>query len=138
MKINLNQIPDEGSFVLEENISPGELDLDTEVIKFKQPIKVRAIASRITNVVSVDLAISSRMTTECSRCLIEVEIGFNKAVKLNYQVESNQRVIDLNPEIREEMVLDYPVKPLCTPDCKGLCAQCGKPLNEGGCSCGST
>jgi len=134
----LNQIPDEGSFTLEEGISPGELDLDTPVIRFKQPVKVRAIASRITNVVSVDLAINAVMTTECSRCLDEVEIGFNKAVKLNYQVEGNQRAIELDPHIREEIVLDYPVKPLCRPDCKGLCPKCGKPLNEGGCSCGST
>ncbi len=134
----MNQIPSEGSFILEESISSGELDLDTEVIKFKQPIKVRAIASRITNVVDLDVVISGKMTAECSRCLDEVEIGINKEVKLNYQVEGNQRAIDLNPDIREEILLDYPVKPLCRPDCKGLCAKCGKPLNEGGCSCGST
>ena len=25
--------------------------------------------------------------------------------------------------------------PLCKPDCKGLCPQCGKNLNEGKCGC---
>ncbi len=35
----------------------------------------------------------------------------------------------------EEFVLSLPVKPLCRPDCKGLCPQCGKNLNTGSCSC---
>ena len=35
----------------------------------------------------------------------------------------------------EEFVLALPIKPLCRPDCKGLCPQCGKNLNTGSCSC---
>ena len=28
-----------------------------------------------------------------------------------------------------------PMKPLCKPDCKGLCPSCGKDLNLGACGC---
>ena len=31
--------------------------------------------------------------------------------------------------------LNIPMKPLCRPDCKGLCAQCGADLNLGACAC---
>ena len=44
-------------------------------------------------------------------------------------------VLDLGPLTREYMLLDFPLQPLCRPDCKGLCARCGKDLNEGACSC---
>ena len=51
------------------------------------------------------------------------------------------RLVDGAPEINlggllwEEFVLALPVRPLCKPDCKGLCPDCGKNLNEGSCSC---
>lgn len=50
-------------------------------------------------------------------------------------------LVDGAPEINlagllwEEFVLALPVRPLCKPDCKGLCPDCGKNLNEGPCSC---
>lgn len=51
------------------------------------------------------------------------------------------RLADGSPEFNlagflwEEFVLALPVKPLCKPECKGLCSMCGKNLNEGSCSC---
>lgn len=44
-------------------------------------------------------------------------------------------VINLAGLLWEEFVLALPVRPLCRPDCKGLCPDCGKNLNEGPCSC---
>ncbi len=43
--------------------------------------------------------------------------------------------IDLAPIIREEAILAVPIRALCSPDCKGLCPQCGQNLNEGACTC---
>lgn len=42
---------------------------------------------------------------------------------------------DLGALVWEEFVLALPVHPLCKPDCKGICPQCGKNLNEGECAC---
>jgi len=47
MKIRLNQIPSDG-VILEESILPGELDLDTEFIKVRVPVKVKAEIHRIS------------------------------------------------------------------------------------------
>jgi uncharacterized protein len=38
--------------------------------------------------------------------------------------------IDLEPLVREYLLVEYPISPLCTPDCKGLCPICGQNLNE--------
>ena len=38
--------------------------------------------------------------------------------------------IDLTPLLREELILATPLAPLCKPDCKGLCLECGRDQNE--------
>ena len=43
--------------------------------------------------------------------------------------------IDLDGLIREQFYLALPMKPLCRPDCKGLCPQCGTNLNTDTCQC---
>lgn len=137
MKIRLNQIPSDG-VILEESIPPGELDLDTEFIKVRVPVEVKAEIHRISNAVTVSLEVLAKVTTECGRCLKEINIDLNKTIKLNYQVDGQEQYLDLDTDIREELILEYPLQPLCKSDCKGLCPKCGKSLNEGGCSCGIT
>lgn len=41
--------------------------------------------------------------------------------------------IDLQPLVRDFALLEIPIKPLCSPDCKGLCPECGQNLNEKDC-----
>ncbi len=43
--------------------------------------------------------------------------------------------IDLSQMIVEQIVLALPMKPLCKPDCRGLCALCGKNRNLVSCEC---
>ena len=137
MRIDANQVSAEGLILFEE-FSPEKLDLETEIIKFRSPLKVKAVISRITNAVSISLSLEALIVATCSRCLAENELKLKKDVTLNYLAGKEEHIIDLDPQIREEIILDYPLKPLCSPDCKGLCFKCGKNLNEGGCSCGTT
>jgi uncharacterized protein len=43
--------------------------------------------------------------------------------------------LELAPMLREQLILASPMHPLCVEDCQGLCARCGKDLNEGPCHC---
>jgi len=45
-------------------------------------------------------------------------------------------VLDLRDALREYLLIAEPLKPLCRPDCAGLCPTCGANLNERACSCG--
>jgi uncharacterized protein len=43
--------------------------------------------------------------------------------------------VELDDEIRQEIILDYPMKIICKAECKGLCPNCGQNLNTGECDC---
>lgn len=86
---------------------------------------------------------------ECRRCLAAVEFMVQGELHLIF-AESNDEnadepdvyplvemgtVVDLRPAVREQWLLDAAGLPLCRPDCKGLCANCGEDLNAGPCAC---
>ena len=43
--------------------------------------------------------------------------------------------IDLSPLVRDAMLLELPLAPLCREDCAGLCPVCGTDRNESACAC---
>jgi uncharacterized protein len=43
--------------------------------------------------------------------------------------------VDLEETLREQLLLSFPLAPLCREACKGLCPRCGADQNEGGCDC---
>lgn len=137
MKIYVNKIPQEG-LIQEEHLNPAGLSLDTQNIKICEPIKIKAEITRITNAVAVKMHLGYNLIFECSRCLREFKKDLVKDIQINIPLGKNEVEVDLTGDIRQEIILDYPIKMLCIPQCKGLCPKCGKDLNEGGCSCGST
>ena len=77
---------------------------------------------------------------ECSRCLeplsgtVEVDLtelyaypdSMTEATTDEDEVSRLvDDLIDLEPVVRDAVVLALPQVPLCSPDCKGLCAECG-------------
>jgi uncharacterized protein len=51
-------------------------------------------------------------------------------------ISSRTARIDLAPAIRELILLDLPMRNLCSASCRGLCPTCGANLNAGLCACG--
>ena len=45
------------------------------------------------------------------------------------------KVIDLDPIVREQVLLALPLTVVCQEDCRGLCTVCGQNLNEKECGC---
>jgi uncharacterized protein len=43
--------------------------------------------------------------------------------------------INLDPLVREQVLLALPTRPLCAEDCRGLCGGCGADLNSEDCRC---
>ena len=81
---------------------------------------------------------SVHATGECVRCLEPVDeqfvVGFQElflydgATEEDYGVEDD--FIDLEPALRDALVLALPLNPLCGPDCPGLCPECGARLAD--------
>lgn len=85
-------------------------------------------------------------SASCIRCLEPAHIS--TALKFDrYFAEQPQEDelpvtpdynINLEPPILEEIILSLPIKPLCKPDCLGLCSECGTNLNQKTCKCSKT
>lgn len=136
MNIIIDQITDAG-LDLSEQYEPAQLDLDTEETKFTAPLSVTVHVVGGGNNISVDALIESIMHFNCSRCLEGVTLPLKHKFKLYLAVEGRAE-IDISDNLREEIVLGYPLTPLCKDDCLGLCAGCGKNLNKEKCSCKSS
>ena len=52
-----------------------------------------------------------------------------------FDVLSEDKVIDVEPLATAALLLEFPLVPLCDDECKGLCSTCGANLNEGPCGC---
>ncbi len=70
---------------------------------------------------------------ECVRCLIEVglavEVEFAELFAYSFDEAFDYTVsddhVDLEPLVRDAVVLSLPFQPVCQEDCLGLCPQCG-------------
>ena len=91
--------------------------------------------------VYVSGTVSARLVGECSRCLdpvvldLEEPIGELFAYPDSVTEETTDsdeiprlvdELLDLGQTVRDALVTDLPLAPLCDPDCPGLCADCGE------------
>ena len=139
-------------------ISEEGLELDFE-IKL-EGMDARASASltlqRAGFVVYVSGNVTARIPLECGRCLgafeadisipldialaaeDDTEDGGEEEVELSADNLTRQFLgdeIDLGHMVEEQVMLNLPMKPLCSEDCKGLCPSCGADLNNVECGC---
>ena len=86
----------------------------------------------------------------CDRCLKEVEVPFSLDFEkhVNLEAEDDKESdetnyidgynLDVDKLLYNEILIGWPMKVLCSEDCKGICSVCGQNLNEGSCDCEDT
>ena len=137
MKINLKNFQQDKSQVLEEEIDAEDLDLDIGVMHFPEAVRVKAEAWKSGQDLTVQAHIEGERVFTCSLCLEEFNNVFEKDITLHYDIKGLDSVT-IDSDVRDEIILDHPIRVLCRPDCRGLCAFCGTNLNEGACDCENT
>ena len=135
MKVKVRGIPKDG-FHLEKNIEPVEIGLTEDDMVCLEPLSIAIDLERIGNAVVAEIAVTTKVGFSCTRCLEEIEKETTGEYKFEYEVDERTEFIDLGEDIRQEMLINQPVKILCREDCKGICLHCGANLNEEDCSCG--
>jgi uncharacterized protein len=116
-----------------------------------EPMGEGAMAVPVNSTVEIDVRLESvhegilatgevhaTAAGECSRCLeplkTAVEVDFQELFAYSGTGEDDftvqNELIDLEPIIRDAVVLDLPFQPVCSQDCLGLCAECGIRLVE--------
>ena len=153
MQINVSQL-------LQEPIgSTREYDIDeaADIIGDGKEHRVKGECDlmRTRRGILVRCALESEIEFTCGRCLN----SFRPPLKVKFEEEflptidvtsglplpqaedagafiiDEHHIIDLTEPALQYALMSVPMKPLCRPDCAGLCPKCGKNLNQGDCSC---
>ncbi len=100
----------------------------------------------------LDADIHLKAKFECDRCSNEyyanVDTNYRMVYLFRIEKEDDESInvsylpletdkIDISKDVKDYSLLAIPMKKLCRENCKGLCAKCGKDLNEGECNCGN-
>ena len=151
--ISLENIADEPVRFAFELPLPAE-SLDREPLVALSPVRFTGEVSKIEGGYSLDGDLSYRGELECSRCLnpypFEEKERFSLILYPRTAPAPGERALEKSdldayfyddanvsvaPIVEERIQLAVPMKPLCRPDCRGLCPQCGADLNSGPCAC---
>lgn len=139
-------------------VESGTLDFDFEFefipdegltgITPVKPVRVTGTITNSAGYMRMESAVTLDYDTVCARCAmpltrtLEAAISRDVAPEGGIEDEESEEyilirggTIDMRALAEEEIYLDFPLRDLCSPECKGLCPKCGKNLNEGPCSC---
>lgn len=140
---------------VEETYAPEVFAQDRDTFTVAAPVRLEFDIYKDKNTYRLVGRVQTTLELPCSRCLEPFTTAVDAAFDLRYQPRSEattgseQEVqeddfsaafyendqIDLGQLMREQFYLALPMKPLCTENCRGLCAQCGTNLNRGACGC---
>lgn len=122
-------------------------------VTFPTPARVTGVITDNAGYMRLKLSVTLQYVALCARCAREVSgefaIDFERTVVPEGMVEDAEEkeedfvvvengMLDIDEQLTEILLLDFPTRVLCKEDCKGLCQKCGKDLNEGECDCPKT
>jgi uncharacterized protein len=125
---------------------PAPADLGIEVLRVPEgaPVELDLRTEAVMEGVLVTGTARAALEGECVRCLEpisdEIEVRFQELfVYDDREVDPDEELevsklqddlVDLEPLLRDAVVLALPFQPLCEDDCPGLCAECGARLAD--------
>ena len=132
------------------DISGATIDLPDE-LELAGPIAGQVRLKRTNRGILADARLDTSLAGECARCLrplttpIDIRLEEEYLPSIDFQTGrpadigaepealrlSDHHELDLEPSIRDAILLAEPIAPLDRPDCPGLCSVCGLPLDEG-------
>jgi uncharacterized protein len=120
---------------------PAPADLGIEVLRVPEgtPVELDLRTEAVMEGVLVTGTAQAVLDGECARCLEpiseEIEVRFQElfvyddlVVDADEELEVSKLqddLVDLEPLLRDAVVLALPFQPLCEDDCPGLCIECG-------------
>jgi uncharacterized protein len=150
--IDIDRLPKEG-LRLSRDFEFLSLDLIEENAVFLEPAHAEVTVRLLGDEILVQGEVTARLSFICSRCLTPFEFPVASRFDLVYlpedidalseelsddkidQMYYSGRQLDLRTVVLEQLNLTFPAKPLCAPDCEGICAVCGELIRDAKCSC---
>jgi uncharacterized protein len=127
----------------------GELRVAGSVVPVEAEAAADAVLVSVDGGIEVTAVITAPWRGECRRCLKPIAGELRCDVREVYRPRTRGEAedpdedtyplhgeqLDLQPLVRDALILELPMAPLCRPDCRGLCPTCGADLNDGPCDC---
>jgi uncharacterized protein len=127
-----------------ERTVPAPADLGIEVLKVPEgaPVELELRLEAVVEGVLVTGDAFATLEGDCVRCLEpvtdEVDVHFQELFLYARPDDDEDEdllvvqddMVDLEPVLRDAIVLGLPFQPLCRDDCRGLCTECGANLND--------
>ena len=124
--------------------APPDLGLDVIGVPEGAVLDLEGRLESVSDGVLVTVTVRTTVTGECARCLDPIDRPLEVDVQELYVYDPAEArvageedvpalegdLIDLEPAVRDAVVLALPVAPLCRIDCPGLCPQCGAHLAD--------
>jgi uncharacterized protein len=154
MMLNIQQLQAKENVCVD--VDAQQCDLPSDIGKIVAPIHLEACVRKVEKEVTIEGRIATTIEMNCARCLKLYQEALDDAFEVIYHprpgTEKQSDEIELDKTdlnvsyyegesisiatlLRDQLLLLLPVKPLCKPDCAGLCPSCGQDLNEGPCTC---
>lgn len=149
-----------GTDELDRTFQPQSFKLEGEEFRVVAPAHLKATVTKDAQKVRVVGRLQTTLEADCGRCLEPFAVPVDAAMDLMFLPDAAQpgsdgdsdgerevreadvgvsyykdETIDLGEAMRDEFYLALPMKPLCKPDCKGLCPVCGRNRNREACTC---
>ena len=144
-------VPCRSLFMGEADRLPLEAELDLTQVElfgnhpFRRPVRVTGAIVNRAGVVTLEARAQFLFEGRCDRCLTEFtreyDIPVEHILVTALENEDSDFVLlqdyqlPLDELVRDDILLELPYKSLCREDCRGLCPQCGRNLNDGLCGC---
>jgi len=126
---------------------PAPEDLGLELISVPQgaDLHLDLRLESVTEGVLATVTATAPVEGECGRCLRPISDRFDVTFQELYAYAESTTdetaeedevgrlqddLLDLEPELRDAVVLALPTNPLCRTDCPGLCSECGEPWDD--------
>jgi len=120
--------------------APADLGIAVIGVPPGSPVELDLRLESVVEGVLVSGVATVELRGECVRCLTEVSDSLEIDVQELFVYPESEAgedeasrmegdLIDLEPLLRDGVVLDLPFQPLCREDCLGLCTECGADLN---------
>lgn len=112
---------------------------------FTDAVKFEGVLTNASGVLKLNGSLKVAYSTKCSRCVKDIEDNLELKIREDIIEGSetadvdaytyNDNYILLDSILKDNIILNLPVKKVCDDNCKGLCPRCGTNLNEKTCDC---
>jgi uncharacterized protein len=121
--------------------APEDLGIELIGVPAGSPVEVELRLEAVMEGVLASGRAWVTLSGECARCLEPLEDDLEVTLQELYvypesDAEEDEAsrleggLLDLEPALRDAVVLALPFRPVCTPDCPGLCLECGARLQD--------